>query len=447
MLMSESQEISLGQSADPQIMAAYGLYEDPQIQKFIDAKGQEMVKVSHRSNIKYEFKILDSPIVNAFAVPGGYVYFTRGIMAHFNNEAEFAGVLGHEIGHIAARHSAKQYSQATLAQIGLTLGAVFAPEQFSDFVNAANTGVSLLFLKFGRDDETESDRLGVEYSTKVGYNAIEMANFFKTINRLQEAAGASIPTFLSTHPNPGDRYKEVTRLANKWQKQLNVSPTNLNINRESYLQLVDGIVYGEDPRQGFFENNTFYHPDLKFYFPVPANWQTMNSPTAVQMAPQDGNALMVLQLSQSKTLKEAGEEFVNSNSLVVIESKNTTQHGKPVLKLLAKQEQTDANGAVIQTLMVLCHFVQHDGIIYQLYGLALDENYNNYSNFFLNTLNNFKTLTDPNKLNRLPARLEVKSVPSATTLQKALQLNGVGAGSLEEHAILNGMQLSDQLAA
>ena len=108
MLLSESQEVAMGQQSDPDIIRYFGLYDDKELQRFINEKGQKMVAVSHRKNLKYEFKIVDSPVVNAFAVPGGYVYFTRGIMAHFNNEAEFAGVLGHEIGHITARHSAKQ---------------------------------------------------------------------------------------------------------------------------------------------------------------------------------------------------------------------------------------------------------------------------------------------------------------------------------------------------
>src|SRR5690606_31238493 len=135
MLLSESQEIAMGEQSDPEIMAFFGLYDDPELQKFIEAKGQEMAAVSHRKNLKYTFKIVDSPVVNAFAVPGGYVYFTRGIMAHFSNEAEFAGVLGHEIGHITARHSAKQYSNAMLAQIGLVAGMVLSPE-FAQFADA-----------------------------------------------------------------------------------------------------------------------------------------------------------------------------------------------------------------------------------------------------------------------------------------------------------------------
>ena len=184
-LMSEKQEIALGKQSDPSIVANFGLYQDPKLQTFITQKGQKMAKISHRPGLKYEFKVLDSPVVNAFAVPGGYVYFTRGILAHFNNEAEFAGVLGHEIGHVTARHSAKQYSNQMLAQLGFFVGMVVSPE-FRQFADVTQQGLGLLFLKFSRDHESQSDKLGVEYSTKIGYNAHEMADFFKTLSRLSE---------------------------------------------------------------------------------------------------------------------------------------------------------------------------------------------------------------------------------------------------------------------
>src|SRR6187401_1308791 len=157
MLMSESQEIAMGQQSDPEVVAFFGLYKDDDLQRFISAKGQEMASISHRKNLKFHFKVVDSPVVNAFAIPGGYVYFTRGIMAHFNNEAEFAGVLGHEIGHITARHSAKQYSNSMLAQLGLAAGMIFSPE-FAQFGDVASQGLQLLFLKFGRDAESQSDK-------------------------------------------------------------------------------------------------------------------------------------------------------------------------------------------------------------------------------------------------------------------------------------------------
>ena len=179
-LMSEAEEIALGAESDPQIIAEFGLYEDPKVQQFIETHGQEMVKVSHRPELPFHFRILDSPVVNAFAVPGGYVYFTRGIMTYFNNEAEFAGVLGHEIGHVTARHSVDQYTKSIIAEV-LLVGGLVLSKEIRAFANEAQIGMQLLLLKYSRDHESQSDQLGVEYSTKVGYDAREMADFFKTL--------------------------------------------------------------------------------------------------------------------------------------------------------------------------------------------------------------------------------------------------------------------------
>lgn len=218
-LMSEAQEIAMGKEADPQIVAQFGLYQDKELQDFITQKGKQMAAISHRPGLAYEFKIVDSEVINAFAVPGGYVYFTRGIMAHFNNEAEFAGVLGHEIGHITARHSVAQQRNAILGQLGLIAGIVIAPE-LAQFAETASQGLGLLFLKFGRDAERESDKLGVEYSTKIGYDAQQMANFFNTLERKgAESGAAELPNFLSTHPNPGERNATVSKMAAEWKQK------------------------------------------------------------------------------------------------------------------------------------------------------------------------------------------------------------------------------------
>ena len=192
-MMSESREIALGKETDPAIVANFGLYENPQMQKFIDVKGQEMARISHRPHLNYEFKILDSPVVNAFAVPGGYVYFTRGIMAHFNNEAEFAGVLGHEIGHITAKHSVKQQTRQMLGQIGLVAGVVLSPGVRNNFEQISQ-GMGLLFLKFGRDAESQSDMLGVSYSTEVEYDSEYMACLLDTSPSPRDGLRSRMPS-------------------------------------------------------------------------------------------------------------------------------------------------------------------------------------------------------------------------------------------------------------
>lgn len=334
--MSTKQEISLGQGYDPQVQATFGVYEDQKLQQFLTEKGMAMAKISHRPDLPWQFKVVDSPVVNAFAVPGGYVYFTRGILAHFNSEAQFAGVLGHEIGHVTARHGARQQTGQILGQLGLIIGMVAAPE-LAQYADIANQGMGLLFLKFGRDHETQSDKLGVEYSTKIGYDAVEMASFFGTLKRLGEkSGGGDIPTFLSTHPDPGDRERHVSLLARATQQK---TPGNYVINRDGYLNMIEGIIYGDDPKQGFVENSMFYHPELKFQFPVPANWVHQNSPIQFEMASKDGKAMMLLTLAQGTSLEQAAQATVQQYSLKVLDSKRSTIDGNPALILLSERVQ------------------------------------------------------------------------------------------------------------
>ena len=439
-LMSEAQEIAMGQEADPQIVAQYGLYDDKALQAFITEKGNAMAAISHRPQLKYEFKVVDSDVLNAFAVPGGYVYFTRGIMAHFNNEAEFAGVLGHEIGHITARHTVVQQSKQVFSQLGLIAGIILKPE-LGQFAEQASQGLGLLFLKFGRDAERESDRLGVEYSSKIKYDATQMAGFFNTLSRQSEAAGAEeLPDFLSTHPNPGDRNVAVAKLATEWKKTLNL--TNPQINRDIYLKRIEGLVYGEDPRQGYLENNVFYHPELKFQFNVPQGWKYQNTPQRVQMAPQDGQALMFMTLAPGKSLQEAGQALLQQNNLQLMESKELTVNGMNALAIVAdaKQDpQQQQQQQQQQPVRTISYLIDYGNMIYLIMGASATATFNNYSGYFTNTMQSFKRLTDAAKINKKPERIRLRTVTSNSTLEQALRSFKVTDKRMEELAILNGM--------
>lgn len=439
MLLSESQEVAMGQQADPDIIRYFGLYDNKELQQFINEKGQQMVAVSHRKNLKYEFKIVDSPVVNAFAIPGGYVYFTRGIMAYLNNEAEFAGVLGHEIGHITARHSAKQYTNQMLAQVGLIAGVLIAP-RLADYADVAQQGVSLLFLKFGRDAERQSDQLGVEYSTKINYDARQMADFFGTLKQLEAQSGTEeVPDFLSTHPNPGDRQRDVGKAATEWRKKVNA--TNLKVNRDSYLRMIDGIVYGDDPRQGFAEDNVFYHPVMKFQFPYPSSWTMQNTPEQVQFAPKDGRAMMLMTLAKGSSVENAAEALAQNYKLTVQESKRDNVNGSPAVIMIADQQTEEQPG--IRTLI---YVIDHSGNYFALIGVSAKNDFNNYYQLFNSSMSGFKTLTDPSKLNKQPERIDIKTVSNDGTLEQALRNYQVPQKRLEEVATLNGMKLKDKVS-
>lgn len=436
--MSERQEIAMGQASDPQIMAFFGSYDDPSLQKFIEEKGQAMVKISDRSKLTYQFAIVDSPVVNAFATPG-YVYFTRGILANFNNEAEFAGVLGHEIGHITARHAVIQQRNSMLGQLGIIAGVILIPE-LSEFVEPLSAGMQLAMMSFGRDAERQSDKLGVEYSSRIGYDASEMAEFFNTLSRQTQAAGGEkIPEFFSTHPSSEDRNITVTKLAGQWKTKLKL--TNPKINRDTYLKRIDGLILGEDPKQGFVENNIFYHPMMKFQFTIPSSWKLQNTPQQVQMAPESGEALLMFTLAGNGSLDETASKMLQQYKLTLVESKKESINGFNSILMIADQKQETG------TIRVLSSLIQYEGNIFSLMGISELSKFTNYQPEFLSTIRNFKTLTDSDKLNRKPEVIRIKTVRQQMTVQAAFQNFNVPSTRFEELAILNGMQLSDRLSA
>jgi predicted Zn-dependent protease len=445
--MSQEKEKALGAESHPSVVATMGIYDDKNIQSFINEKGLAMAKISHRPDLPYQFFVVDSPVVNAFAVPGGYVYFTRGIMAHFNNEAEFAGVLGHEIGHVTARHSARQQTTQILGQVGLMAGMVLSPQIRSMGEQAAQS-LQLLFLSYSREHETESDKIGVDYSSKIGYDAREMADFFGTLKKLSEKSGQSIPTFQSTHPDPGQRKERVGELAVAYQKQ---HPGDYAVNRDQYLRKIEGIIYGEDPKQGFVENGQFYHPELKFQFPVPKDWQYENSPIQFQMAAKDGKSMMLFLMAEGKTLDAAAAAVAKNYNLKVSESNKTTINGNQAVVMVSTQVPQTQQGeqpaaqTPESTTQVASWLIQYGGNIYAIHGVSTAANFGNVASQFKSVAQGFRSVSDPSILNRQPDRIRVKSVQRNATLREALKDHNQPDNRLDELAILNGMDLTGRV--
>src|SRR3989442_2818178 len=258
-LVSESEEIAMGRQSDPQVRQEYGIVENQALQNYAQAMGRKLVAVSHRPNLEWHFTVVDSSVVNAFAIPGGYVYLTRGILAYLGSEAELAGVMGHEIGHVTARHSVRQITRQQLAQLGLGVGSVLSPT-FGQLGNAAPSGFGLLFLRFSRDDEREADRLGVEYAARAAYDPRQVSNFFDVLGRLSAAGDRqTIPGWLSTHPDPPQRVEATRMLAEQWIQMLGLTDERMVVDRDPFLRAIDGMVFGNDPREGFSEGTRFYH--------------------------------------------------------------------------------------------------------------------------------------------------------------------------------------------
>lgn len=445
MLMSEAQEVALGISYDPQVLASFGLYDDPKLQAFVQTKGTEMGKISHRPNLEYHIKVVDSPVVNAFAVPGGFIYLTRGLLAQFNNEAELMGVIGHEMGHVTARHSVSQMTKQQLGTL-LLIGGMIASEQFANYAQYAMQGMELLFLSFSREDEREADALGSEYATKMAYDGTKMADFFEVLNKMNMASShGGVPTFLSTHPDPGDRYNSVLRNTKAWQDKLALP--SYKVNGDPYLKLIDGIIYGEDPKQGYTDDNTFFHPELKFKFSYPVGWTLTNAPTQVTIQPADGKALILLTLSNQKSLQAATDSTLAQYGLKLQRAERRTVNGMPAIVALSKQENQNQSTRQVSVTSVLSYIIEYGSLYYIFHSVAAEADFPNYSGIMESSMKTFARLTDSYRLNVKPKRVHVKSVQRTGTLASAFASYGVSQEMMNELALLNNMELNDQVQA
>lgn len=326
-LISESQEIAIGEASHPEILSEFGVVDNPALQEYFSRIGMELAKTSHRPGLPWRFTILDSHVVNAFAVPGGFVYFTRGILAQMNNEAELAGVLGHEIGHITARHSVSQLSRQQLLGLGLGVGSILSPT-FRQLGSLAETGVGLFLLKNSRDHERQSDQLGIQYAALAGYDPEQLSRFFEVFVNMREQEGQAIPNWLSTHPSPPDRIKatESAAIATKSKG----AKRDYRIDAEPFLSRLEGLAYGEDPREGFEAGGQFVHPDLRFQLDVPAGWKVQNAKNIVVLAEPQGNAVVQLLLvppEEGQSPEAIGRKIGSQQGVELVEGAAERIHG------------------------------------------------------------------------------------------------------------------------
>ena len=429
MLLSESDEIDLGRQTDAEVVKEYGVLEDPKLTAYLDDFCQRLGKVSHRPKLSYRFKIVDASVVNAFAVPGGYVYFSRGILATLNSEAELAGVMGHEIGHIAARHSAKQYSRAQLAQVGLGVGSVFIDSPVLS--GLAQLGAGMLFMRFSRDNEREADDLGVEYASKAGYDSAQLASFFEALERMNPGSDRSgLPGWFSTHPSPQDRVHVVRPRAKEWQEKLRLGDSK--INRDAYLRRIDGLLFGDDPGQGYVDGNIFYHPGLRFQFPVPTKWKLSHKPSQVQMVSEGEDAVMLLSSTSGSSSREAAGEFIAKTGASVIRSDGIQVNG------LSSQRITSEIRTQKGAYRLTSYFIEKEKSVFVFHGLTSVERFQNYGPLFENTMRQFRELSDPRRIDVKPDRIRIRTTRSSGSLENALRSFGVSNEKLKEVVLLNG---------
>ncbi|UCC71698.1 MAG: M48 family metalloprotease [Gemmatimonadota bacterium] len=435
-LISEAEEIELGRQVAEQVEAQMGFYDDPDLQEYVNQIGMDLASRSEKPNLPWSFKVVDDVVVNAFALPGGFIFVTRGILAHFNSEAELAGVLGHEIGHVTARHSAEQISRAQMAQLGVGVGAVFVPEiaTYGDFINV---GLGLLFLKFGRDDERQSDDLGFRYMTRAGYDPSEMVDVFDMLGRVSEAAGGGgIPAWLSTHPDPGERRE---RMAERLVEA--GGSFGGQVGHERYLRVIDGLVFAVNPRNGFFRGSTFLHPDLQFQIEFPAEWRTQNMAHAVAALSPDEDALIQLTLADEDAIDQAADSFFHQEGIQIRSRSSDRINGLPAHA--GYFGATTGDGTELRGLAV---FIEYKGDIYQILGYTLSGEWSTYAGAFRSSLRSFDRLTDRDALHAQPRRIEIITLDRAMTLSEFAERypSSVDIATL---ALINGVGEDDTIAA
>jgi len=413
-LVSEQQEIQMGQQGAQQVAQEVGLVKDQALQNYLQTVGSGIASKSERPNLPWTFRAVDDPSPNAFALPGGYVFVTRGLLDLMNNEAELASVLGHEIGHVTARHSVHQMSEQQLAQLALGVGAILSPT-VAQLGGAASQGLGLLFLKYSRDDERQADDLGFRYALNQGYDVRYMDDVFRSLQRIEESSKQSpLPTWLQTHPGEADRIQAIDKkLAQLQPNQL----ASAKVNASQYLQRINGLVYGADPRNGFFQGGTFYHPDLRFQISLPSGWQGQNLSQAVIAVSPQQDGIIQLTLAQGNSPEAAARAFLSQQGIQAGQASQETVNGVPAV---ASRFQAQTEQGVIQGLAA---FFTYNGATYQVIAYAAAQRYAAYDAAFRQSLGSFAPVTDQRVLNVQPNKLNVVTLPQQMTLAEFAQRN------------------------
>jgi predicted Zn-dependent protease len=432
-LVGEQDEIAMGEQTAKSTRATIGDYPDSAVQRYVRTLGARLAATTERPGLPWSFEVIDDPEVNAFAAPGGKIFVTRGILPYLDSEAELAGVLGHECGHVTARHTAQQVTRQQLFGLGLAAGSLLS-SGIASAAGGIQQGLAVLFLSYSRGNEAQADELGFRYMRRARYDPREMSEVFRVLERVgQLSGGGKVPTWAATHPAPEDR------LAKAEQRVAALTADSLKgtlVNRDAYLRTIDGMVFGANPRQGYFEGTRFLHPDLRFRFDFPAGWKTENRPDAVVAASPQGDAIIQLSLGGRDTPDALLQKFAAQQGVETVNGQRLTVNG--LAAATAEFRAKDAQGNALAGRVL---YLSHDGTTYQVLGYATAARYDDYAAALGQSLRSFDRLTDPAALGRQPLHLRLvrisgdmtigefnRQYPSAVKPEVIAALNGVEPG-------------------
>ena len=439
-LMSEAQEIAMGREADGEVRRQMGLYEDDALQRYVEEIGLALASRSHRPELPWSFAIVDSPAINAFAIPGGFIYLTRGIMPFLGDEADLAGVLGHEIGHVTARHTVRAYTRASGTQLGLLVGGIFSPAARA-VGGLAETGLGVLFLRYGRDAELQADRLGAEYAAISGWDPAGVRDMLSTLSRISEGSETrGVPNWLSTHPAASDRVDRVGSTLSELAARTDI--TGLRVNRQGYLDRLDGLIYGDDPDQGVVRGRDFLHAELRFALRFPDGWEVVNTETQVG-ATQPGEAVyMVLQMvtdPETRDLEALAVDNMRRGGYRLDAGGEISING-----LDAFVGTFTGGGDDDRQQRARIAYIDHRRSVYALGGLAEAEAYDRVEAEFDEAIRSFRSLSAAEAEEIRPNRIRFYTVHPGDTWQSIAQDAGHGIVPSNTLAIMNGVPVNEQ---
>lgn len=440
-LLSEAEELAIGQQQDAEIRREMGVYDDPELHRYVNDIGQQLARVSHRPNLPWTFTVVDSPAINAFALPGGYIYLTRGILAYLDDEAELSGVLGHEIGHVTARHAAQAYTRQAQAGIGLAILSIFVPST-APFADLGATGLSVLFLRHGREAELEADRLGVEYGSGAGYDPAGVPRFLATLARVDRLSERGVPNWLSTHPDPGSRVVKAEPVAGTF-----VSADAKTLNRDQYLERIKGLVFGDRTEDGIVRGSEFLHPLLRLGVKFPDGWELTNTPSAVLAQEPGTDHFMVLQeVEQPSLLRQGGRSIgdaavaaMRSAGYTVVDGRVETINGHDAHIGLYRGNAKDVG----KVLMRAAH-IALGRQLYVVAGFAPEQEFEQVDKDILPAVQSFRQLSAAEASRIQPNRLDFYVVKAGDSWQSIAARQGRSFVNAATLAIMNDHEVNVQ---
>jgi predicted Zn-dependent protease len=435
-LLSEVEEIAIGQQQDAEIRREMGVYGDQALQRYVSDIGQELARVSHRPNLPWSFTIVDNAAINAFALPGGYIYLTRGILAYLDDEAELAGVLGHEIGHVTARHAAQSYTRHAQASIGLTILSIFVPST-APFTELGAAGLGVLFLRHGREAELEADRLGVEYGSSAGYDPAGVPRFLATLARVSALSERGVPNWLSTHPDPGSRVVKAEPVAGKF-----VSDAAKTVNRDQYLERIRGLVFGDRVEDGIVRGNEFVHPMLRLAVTFPEGWELTNTAEAVMAREPGTNHFMVLQEVERQGNPPLGELAVavmRRGGYTVVDGRVDRVNGNDAHIGLYRGDAKDVGKVIMRAAHIAV-----GRQIYVVAGFAPEKEFEQVDKDILAAVQTFRQLSPAEASRIRPNRIDIHVVKQGESWQSIAARQGKNFVNAATLAIMNDREVHVQ---